>query len=250
MQGITTSQRALKQVMDSITLPKLTKKDEKELYGRLEQHFPALFEHYYALYGTRYDFFLYLQKLVEMLCAGFASRSRKLKNKDAIRLKTPNWFRDENVLGMAVYVDLFAGDFKKLKEKVPYFEQLGINYVHLMPLYLAPEGNSDGGYAVSDYRKVDPKLGTEKDLKSLANAFNEAGIALVLDFVFNHTSDEHAWAKHARSGDEQYQEFYYFFDDKRDVDEYNATCREIFPSVRRGSFYLVGRCRKMGMDDL
>ncbi|WP_240206410.1 alpha-amylase family protein [Vibrio sp. CyArs1] len=236
MQGITTSQRALKQVMDSITLPKLTKKDEQCLYGRLEQHFPALFEHYYALYGSRYDFFLYLQKLVEMLCAGFASRSRKLKNKDAIRLKTPNWFRDENVLGMAVYVDLFAGDFKKLKEKIPYFEQLGINYVHLMPLYLAPEGNSDGGYAVSDYRKVDPKLGTEKDLKSLANAFNEAGIALVLDFVFNHTSDEHVWAKRARSGDEQYQEFYYFFDDKRDVDEYNATCREIFPSVRRGSF--------------
>ncbi|MCY9873039.1 alpha-amylase family protein [Vibrio barjaei] len=236
MQGITTSQRALKQVMGSITLPKLTKKDEKELYGRLELHFPALFEHYYALYGSRYDFFLYLQKLVSMLCAGFASRSRKLKTKDAIRLKTPNWFRDENVLGMAVYVDLFAGDFKKLKEKIPYFEQLGINYVHLMPLYLAPEGNSDGGYAVSDYRKVDPRLGTEKELKSLATAFNEAGIALVLDFVFNHTSDEHAWAKHARSGDEQYQEFYYFFDDKREVDEYNATCREIFPSVRRGSF--------------
>lgn len=137
---------------------------------------------------------------------------------------------------MAVYVDLFAGDLSKLKEKIPYFVQLGVNYVHLMPLYLAPEGNSDGGYAVSDYRKVDPKLGTEKQLKSLANAFNEAGIALVLDFVFNHTSDEHLWAQKARSGDEQYQEFYYFFDDKRDVDDYNATCREIFPSVRRGSF--------------
>lgn len=236
MNGSENSHKALKQVLSSIEMPKLPKKDEKMLYQRLEQHFPVLFELYHQLYGDRYDFFLHLQNLVITLCNGFSERSRKLKNKDLQRQEEPNWFRSEQLLGMAVYVDLFAGDFDKLRKKIPYFQSLGVNYVHLMPLYLAPEGNSDGGYAVSDYRKVDPKLGKEKDLKALANAFNEAGIALVLDFVFNHTSDEHEWAQRARSGQEEYQDFYYFFEDKNEVDEYNQTCREIFPTVRRGSF--------------
>ena len=107
--------------------------------------------------------------------------------------------------------------------------------MHLMPLYLSPEGNSDGGYAISDYRTVSPNLGTNKDLKDLAAALHKKGIRMVLDFVFNHTSDEHRWADAAKSGDKEYQEYYYFMGEQ-DAMEYNQTVREIFPQIRRGSF--------------
>ncbi|WP_394150031.1 alpha-amylase family protein [Vibrio maritimus] len=230
------SQKALKQVLDSVELPKLTKKDEKVFLERLQKHFPPLVAKLHELYGDRYDFFLHLQNLVVVLTKAFSGRKRKWKNLDEARLQNPDWYRDEKMLGMAVYVDLFAGDLRKLQQKIPYLKSLGVNYLHLMPLYKAPEGDSDGGYAVSDYRKVDPKLGTEKDLAQLAEALSDEGISLVLDFVFNHTSDEHKWAVETRKGNPEFDDFYYFFENKQDVDDYNQTCREIFPTVRRGSF--------------
>ncbi|WP_117234352.1 alpha-amylase family protein [Vibrio maerlii] len=229
-------QKALKQVLESIELPKLTKKDNVVFQKRLEQYFPPLAQKLHELYGHQYDFFYHLQQLVITLANAFASRKPAMKKRDELRLKNPTWYRSEDMLGMAVYVDLFAGDLKKLKEKIPYLKELGITYLHLMPLYQAPEGDSDGGYAVSDYRKVDPKLGSEKDLVTLATALRDADISLVLDFVFNHTSDEHRWAEGAKAGDPELQDFYYFFENKQDVDDYNQTCREIFPTVRRGSF--------------
>lgn len=238
------AQKALSQVLDSVELPKLTKKDEKVFLERLEQFFPSLIIKLHQLYGERYDFFLHLQKLVVVLAKAFAGRKRKWKNLDEKRLKNPAWYRSEKMLGMAVYVDLFAGDLKKLQQKIPYLKSLGINYLHLMPLYKAPEGDSDGGYAVSDYRKVDPKLGTEKDLAQLAEALSDEGISLVLDFVFNHTSDEHHWAEQARKGNPEFEDFYYFFTDQQDVDDYNQTCREIFPTVRRGSFTYLDDIQK------
>jgi amylosucrase len=230
------SEKALQQVMQSIELPKLSKKDQVTFTRRLDQHLPTLISQLHELYGERYDFFFHVQRLVLLLSKAFSSRRSPLKLQDIQRLKKPTWYRDESMLGMAVYVDLFAGDLVKLKEKIPYLLDMGVNYLHLMPLYLAPEAESDGGYAVSDYRKVNPILGTEADLVALADALREAGIRLVLDFVFNHTSDEHHWAKEARTGNPEFEEFYHFFTNKQDVDDYNQTCREIFPSVRRGSF--------------
>ncbi|PKH01580.1 amylosucrase [Psychromonas sp. MB-3u-54] len=227
------SQRTLKRILELIDLSKLTKNDLALFLARLDKNFPALFSKLHHLYGEQYDFFYYLQQLVAHLAAGIVARSRKLKKQDKLRLDKPGWYRDQKMLGMAVYVDLFAGDLKKLKAKIPYLKSLGINYLHLMPLYKSPEGDSDGGYAVSDYREVDPKLGTEKDLLALSDALSAEGISLVLDFVFNHTSDEHPWAK---AGDEDFTDFYYFFEKKQEVDDYNQTCREIFPTVRRGSF--------------
>ncbi|AIW21039.1 amylosucrase [Vibrio coralliilyticus] len=238
------TKQALQQVLDSVELPKLTKKDEKVFLERLAQHFPSLVGQLHTLYGERYDFFLHLQNLVVVLAKAFSGRKRKWKNLDEKRLKDPTWYRSEKMLGMAVYVDLFAGDLKNLQMKIPYLKSLGINYLHLMPLYKAPEGDSDGGYAVSDYRKVDPKLGTEKDLAQLAEALSDEGISLVLDFVFNHTSDEHHWAEQARKGNPEFEDFYYFFTDKKEVDEYNQTCREIFPTVRRGSFTFLDDVEK------
>lgn len=230
------SQRTLKRILELIDLSQLTKNDLAIFLSRLDKNFPALFAKLHHLYGDKYDFFYHLQQLVAHLAAGVAARSGKLKKKDKLRLNKPDWYRDQKMLGMAAYVDLFAGDLKKLKAKIPYLKSLGINYLHLMPLYKSPDGDSDGGYAVSDYREVDPKLGTEKDLLALSDALSLEGISLVLDFVFNHTSDEHQWAEAAKTGDPEFADFYYFFDKKQEVDDYNQTCREIFPSVRRGSF--------------
>ncbi len=230
------AQKALQQVLTSIELPELSQKDEQVFMARLEQHFPSLVVQLHQLYGTHYDFFLHLQQLVIVLAKAFAERKPEWKKRDEQRLSNPVWYRSEKMLGMAVYVDLFAGNLKKLQHKIPYLKSLGINYLHLMPLYKSPQGDSDGGYAVSDYRKVDAKLGTESDLIQLTDALNAAGISLVLDFVFNHTSNEHVWAQQARKGNPEFEEFYYFFSDKQEVDQYNQTCREIFPTVRRGSF--------------
>lgn len=228
--------RALRQALESVQLTKLSKKDEKIFLQRLDHYFPQLVIKLHHLYGDQYDFFWHLQQLLVELSDSFAARDNDLKQQDEQRLKQPTWYRNEKMLGMALYVDLFAGDLSGVTKKIPYLKSLGINYVHLMPLYKSPEGESDGGYAVSDYRKVDKRLGTEADLLALAAAFRKEGISLVLDFVFNHTSNEHIWAQKALAGDVEYQNYYYFLDDIREVEQYNQTCREIFPSVRRGSF--------------
>ena len=137
------------------------------------------------------------------------------------------WYLSEKTVGMMLYVDLFAGNLPGLIEKIPYLKDLGVNYVHLMPLFDCPKGENDGGYAISSYRKVQSRLGTIEDLKSLAAEFHKNGIRLVLDFVFNHTSDEHEWAKKARKGDPKFKDFYYIYKDKTEVDSWNATLREI-----------------------
>ena len=230
------SKRTLARILESTDLSVLTKTDARLLTKRLQQHFPQLFTLLFEVYGHRYDFYFYLQQLIAILVSNFAERSKKLKDKDKLRLANPTWYRGENMLGMACYVDLFAGDLKKLKEKIPYLKSIGINYLHLMPLYASPEGDSDGGYAVSDYRKVNPALGDMQDLRALAEAMADADISLVLDFVFNHTSDEHQWAIAAKNGDKEFQDHYYMFDDKSIPDRYEHHLREIFPQVRRGNF--------------
>ncbi|AQT62143.1 amylosucrase [Cellvibrio sp. PSBB023] len=230
------SKRCLTRILHAIDLSSLSKTDHKLLLSRLDQHFPALFDLLLQVYDKHYDLHYHLQQLVKTLASQFAQRNARLKKKDKQRLADPLWHKSEQMLGMACYVDLIAGDLNGVREKIPYFTELGLTYLHLMPLYKSPEGDSDGGYAVSDYRCVNPVLGTTKDLQMLAQALNEAGISLVLDFVFNHTADDHAWAKAARAGDEKYQDYYLMFDDRQLPDQYDATLREIFPSVRRGSF--------------
>jgi len=201
---------------------------------RLEKYLPELQQLLLGVYGEKTN--QHLPDLAATLLEGFTGRNKKLLPKDQARLEQPLWYQSEQLVGMAVYVDLVAGDLKKLKAKLPYYADLGISYLHLMPLYKSPEGDSDGGYAVSDYRAVDPRLGSVDDLRDLAAAMAELGICLVLDFVFNHTSDEHAWALAARAGDPKYRNYYYIYDDRTMPDAYERTLREIFPAVRRGSF--------------
>ncbi|HZT99067.1 MAG TPA: alpha-amylase family glycosyl hydrolase [Ktedonobacteraceae bacterium] len=204
--------------------------------GRLRHEWERLFGLLFGLYGGEYDFFYHLEELLKAAARSWFARPSWLKQLDARREATPAWFQSQQMVGSVCYVDLFAGTLHGLRERLPYFKQLGLTYLHLMPLFESPEGNSDGGYAVSSYRHVNPRLGTVEELAELAREFQEHGISLVLDFVFNHTSDEHEWARKAQAGNPEYERFYFLFPDRTMPDAYERTLREIFPTVRRGSF--------------
>jgi amylosucrase/maltose alpha-D-glucosyltransferase/alpha-amylase len=141
-------------------------------------------------------------------------------------------------------VDLFAGDLVKLREKIPYLLELGVNYLHLMPVFSVPEADNDGGYAVSSYREVDPRLGSMEELCELARELRHHGISLCLDFVFNHTSDEHVWARQALTGDLEHQQYYRLFPDRSLPDEYERSMVPVFPDEHPGSFTYRNRIRK------
>ncbi len=206
------------------------------LLARLDEHFPRLLQHFTNLYGERADCLEQLGSLVVAVAAAHAERPADLKAHDEVRLADPGWYLDNRMLGGVCYVDRWAGDLNGVRARIPYFRELGLTYLHLMPLFLAPEGRSDGGYAVSDYRRVDPALGDMADLRALAAELRRAGITLVVDFVFNHTSDEHAWARGAASGEGPFADFYLMFPDRELPDAYERTTREIFPDDHPGSF--------------
>lgn len=200
---------------------------------------PALVQRLYALYGSRWDFHIVLTRLVSLMEEAEAARPGELRAQDEKRAADPQWFLSPGTLGAMLYVDLFAGNLTGLRDKIPYLKRRGITYVHLLPLFASPAVHNDGGYAVSSYRDVDSKLGSMADLEALAADFRHNGIALVLDFVFNHTSDEHAWALAAKAGDPVYRDYYFIFDDQAEARSYDETLREIFPDTRRGSFTWV-----------
>ncbi|WP_244949103.1 amylosucrase [Mariniblastus fucicola] len=203
---------------------------------RLQRHWYALFERLYSLYGQRFDFHFHVETMLESIVVAMLQRDSELVAMDQRREVEADWFQSESVVGAALYVDLFSGNLGRLRENISYFKQLGVTYLHLMPLFASPDGKSDGGYAISDYRAVDPRLGTVRELQQLASDLRKEGILLVLDFVFNHTSDEHVWAKQAQSGNREYKEFYFIFPDRTEPDQYEQHLREIFPTVRRGNF--------------
>jgi amylosucrase len=203
---------------------------------RLQANFETLFDLLLHLYGGQYDFFYHLESILETAARAWLARPGELKALDAQREAEPLWFQSQEMLGGVCYVDLFAGDLAGIRAKIPYFKELGLTYLHLMPLFLSPQGENDGGYAVSSYRQVDPALGNMQQLIELAAELRREGISLVLDFIYNHTSDEHQWAQRALAGDEDYQKYYLIFPDRQMPDAYEATLREIFPDVRRGSF--------------
>lgn len=203
---------------------------------RLREYWPRLFEHLFELYGNRYDFFYHLEQILLTAAHSWQERSARLKEVDEHRINQPDWFASEKMVGGALYVDLFSENLGKLQETIPYFKDLGLTYLHLMPLFAVRPGANDGGYAISNYRSVNPQLGTIDDLKILSDKLRDAGISLVLDFVFNHTSDDHDWALRAQAGEPEYRQFYYIFPDRTIPDQYEQTLREIFPTVRRGNF--------------
>ncbi|MFZ5820987.1 MAG: alpha-amylase family protein [Chloroflexota bacterium] len=208
----------------------------QEFTARLHRHFPRLFRLYYSLYSNRYDFFFHLEDLLNSLAIAWFQRPADLRGLDASREADPLWFQSNQMLGGVLYVDLFAGDLEGVRSKIPYFKELGLTYLHLMPFFEMPEGENDGGYAVSSYREVHPPLGTMEQLARLARDLRAAGVSLVVDLVFNHTSDEHTWAQRARAGEPDFEEMYHIFPDRLMPDAYERSLREIFPDEHPGAF--------------
>ena len=173
---------------------------------------------------------------VGMLRKSFEARPQDLRELDKARLANPGWYTGNNLLGMLMYVDAFAGTLEGVREKLGYIEECGVNYLHLMPLLESPEGRSDGGYAVSDFRTVQPELGTMDDLASLAAECHRRDISVCLDFVMNHTSEDHAWAKAARAGDPEAQSRYFFYDNWDIPNEFEKTTPQVFPTTAPGNF--------------
>ncbi|MBV9594643.1 MAG: alpha-amylase family protein [Actinobacteria bacterium] len=177
-----------------------------------------------------------IARLVRLAASAFAARDPDLRRLDTARTLDPDWFQSEAMLGYAAYCDRFTGDLAGISSRLDYLEELGVSYLHLMPLLRPREGDSDGGYAVADYRSVRPDLGTIDDLKTLAARLRERDISLVLDLVLNHVAREHPWAQAARAGDEYYRAFFRIFPDRSDPDAYERTLPEVFPDFAPGSF--------------
>lgn len=204
--------------------------------NRLNREWERLFSHLHELYGWQYDFHYTLERILRSLIRSWLERPEELRALDERREGDPEWFHSQEMVGIVLYVDLFSDHLAKLKDHIPYFKKLGLTYLHLMPLFSTPHGENDGGYAVSDYRSINPDLGTMEELQELASVLHDQGISLVLDFVFNHTSDEHEWALRAKSGDPDFMAYYFTFPDRELPDQFQRYLRDIFPEVRRGSF--------------
>ena len=208
------------------------KKDQEIFQERLNHHHDELRWLYTELYHND-DMFA---ELCDQMYQYFTARRRALKNRDLEREKNPDWFRQKDMLGMMLYIDNFAGNIKGVSAKLPYLKECNVNCLHLMPFLDTPKGRSDGGYAVADFRKVRPDLGSMKDLADLADKCHKNGMNLCMDFVMNHTSEDHEWAKKARQGDGEYMSRYFFYNNREIPDEYEKTVPQVFPTTAPGNF--------------
>ncbi len=198
---------------------------------RLARHLDELKWLYCELYPE--DGFSYL---CGRLKARYEERRTSLKKLDAVRESDPDWYKRNDMVGMMMYTEAFAGNLKGVEKRLPYIQECGVNYLHLMPLLDSPEGKSDGGYAVADFGKVRPDLGTMEDLAALTETCHKKGLSVCLDFVMNHTSEEHEWAKRARAGEKEFQDRYFFFDSFEIPGQYEKTCPQVFPTTAPGNF--------------
>jgi len=216
--------------------PEIADQDIRHFYTRLGANFYGIHSLFHKLYGDRDDFVDQAQQLVEVLAMQYIKRPENLHQLDLQREKDYNWFLSQQMVGMALYCKGFAGNLKNLKERLNYFQELGVNLVHVMPILQCPEGSSDGGYAVSDFREINPELGTLDDVKELAGEMRERDLLLVLDVVVNHTSNKHYWATCAKAGEKKYQDYYYTFSDRNIPDMFEQSMPEIFPETAPGNF--------------
>ncbi len=220
------------------------KRWDKVFRDRIAPVFDELKWLYAELYQNDMEAFSYF---CEMLYNCHKKRSEELKKWDLGREAMPEWFAGNDMLGMLMYTNAFAGTLQGVKDHLDYVEECGVNYLHLMPLLESPKGRSDGGYAVSDFRKVEPKLGTMQDLAELAEACHSRGISVCLDFVMNHTSEDHEWARRARNGEKEFQDRYFFFDNWDIPNEYEKTVPQVFPTTAPGNFSWCDEAKKVVM---
>ncbi|QEP44737.1 alpha-amylase [Ectothiorhodospiraceae bacterium BW-2] len=216
--------------------PDIRSQNIRHFYTRLGANFYNIYSLFHHLYGRRDDFRLHAQNLVETMARQYIRRPDALKQLDLERERDHNWFLHQQWVGMALYSDGFAGNLNGLRERAHYFQELGVNMIHLMPILKCPRGASDGGYAVSDFRQIDSRIGTMSDLEQLIEELHRRDILVTLDVVLNHTSNEHEWAKLARRGQTKYQDYYYLFENREVPDMFEQTMPEIFPEMSPGNF--------------
>ncbi len=210
---------------------------EQELFcSRLDLFMADVERPLRKLYGERDDYQTWRDHFLTIVARSYARRSAGLRRLDMQRLTQPDWFQQSNMVGYVCYTDRFAGDLPGVVEKIPYLKELGVTYLHLMPLLKPRPGANDGGYAVMDYRQVAGNLGTMEDLAGLAAELRKNEISLCIDLVCNHTAKEHEWAQQARAGNVTFQDYYLMFPDRTLPDRYEETVREIFPEFKSGSF--------------
>ncbi len=199
---------------------------------RFDRHFEELRWLYTELYGNDSMF----AELCDHMERFYRERGEELKKLDLRREEQSGWYKQNDMLGMMFYIDNFAGNMQGVKSRLDYIEKCNVNYIHLMPFLETPKGRSDGGYAVSDFRKVQEKLGSMEDLEALTAACHKKGINVCMDFVMNHTSEDHEWAKKARKGDGEYMSRYFFFDNAYIPSMYENTVPQVFPTTAPGNF--------------
>jgi amylosucrase len=202
---------------------------------------------YYELYKNHPRKDEFFNQLIDTMARAYTARPLTLKERDEEKEKKGNWYLSNEIAGMSLYVDRFCGNIKNLGEKLDYFKKLGVNFLHLMPVMESPAGESDGGYAVSDFRKVDERFGTLEELKALQQKMSKEKMYLMLDMVLNHTSDKHEWAQKAKQGDKKYQDYFYMYDDRVIPDQYDRTMPEVFPEAAPGNFTYIQECNKWVM---
>ena len=214
------------------------KKETKTTKQEYEKRFARHMDELRWLYMELYDNGSMYAELCDYMYVFYMERSNSLKNRDTKREENPDWYKQNDMLGMMFYIDNFAGDMQGVKEKLDYIKKCNVNYIHLMPFLDTPNdlSRSDGGYAVSDFRKVRPDLGTMKDLEALTAACHRKNINVCMDFVMNHTSEDHEWARRARQGEGEYMSRYFFFDNADIPLHYEQTVPQVFPTTAPGNF--------------
>ena len=216
-------------------------------YTRFVANAASIHQLFHSLYGNHPEGEKGFVRLVDVITRAYLKRSAEMRQLDLEKERQGHWFLSNRITGMSLYVDRFAGSLAALSGKLDYFEELGVNFLHLMPVMQSPEGESDGGYAVSDFRKVDERFGTNEELRLLTKKMRKKGQYLMLDIVLNHTSHHHEWAQKAKSGDKKYQDYFYMFSDRQLPDQFDATMPEIFPESSPGNFTWDASCNKWVM---
>jgi amylosucrase len=210
---------------------------DREIFElRLKRSLPDLAAPFEVLYGNHPDAAQRLTELLVVLAKAWAARSGPLKRRDLEADLEPDWFLREKSVGYVFYLDRFNANLLGVLDKLDYLEELGVSYVHFMPCLMPRPGDSDGGYSVMDYRRINPAYGTMRDLEKVTETLRERGISVCVDLVLNHTAKEHEWAEKARAGDERYRNYYWMFEDRTWPDQYEESLVEIFPAHAPGNF--------------
>lgn len=229
------SHATLNKILDELK-PEIRKNELRYFYSRLGANFYAIYTLYEKLYGSRYDFYPQLRNLVEVMARNYIARPEQYKYKDREREANHTWFLNQQWVGMALYANGFGGSLQGVRQHINYFFELGINLVHILPILACPHEKSDGGYAVSDFRLVDERMGSNEDLQEIINTLHKGDALIALDVVVNHTSDEHEWARKAEAGDSYYQDFFYMFENRDIPDMFELSMPEVFPETDPGNF--------------